>query len=646
MFKNIKGFTVESFPQQYVDERFQYFQHYWSIVRQSNRHIFFDEVWFESHRSIITKIENQFQHTPKKQSYKWFQHFFLKHPFFNKANIIARKLSILIYSNKIHKCIDPTGSTSNSQKENNYVLHFDKIKVYIQKIKFKLLEKQDYNEVLANLLTNILSDNQPLSEKTKADIRFLVNAFIVELYTYGYSLEYIEKIPDIIIFRGANYEFPYEKTLEDFDDDIEKYKAYKIQEQQNHTLEKCFLGLVNLINRPYKDGYYIFKVENILLQNPNPIVIGDVTFYNPNKISMLNLSTANEAWKTRLVEAELFYSPMQGEENDVTKRSSCNAIIKAKIKTHENIESPVELHHAYNTILKSVEILHSILKNYISVEGMPLIHFHRHIKLHENKKIANYSLGIFNKGIMKIDIDVSEDMAEIMSYMKFINSINNENKELGSKLFHIISTLSKLKINDYAFNFKDIWIAWEALLKKDEMISLAKELYLGRYKENYIFNILNFLNLKLSTHNMYFSPKYWTLNNKELEKFGLFFKKYTIQKNHKLKFLKKYQSLNSIVPIEIVKEIISRVDEFTNYEPAFYQKLSNWIENTINEVYIERNHEVHKNLKNDLSTVKLKEDFLRISIDLTYAIIKFGKKSNSFNMDLVKKRIIDHNNKL
>lgn len=613
-------------------------------MKHNNRDIFFDEVWFESHRSIITKIEYQFRHSKKEESYKWFKHLFLCHPFFDKSNIITKQSVILRNVKKVRKFVDPTGSTSNNQMEVKYINNYDDIKKCIGRIRRRLFEKQDYSKILAGHLTAALSVNSPLTEVVKADIRFLVTAFITELYAYGYSMKYIERVPDIIIFRDNMNEFPFEKALEDFGDDKEKYDAYITQEKSNPTMDKCFSGLVNLINRPFKDGYYMFKVENVVLDNPQPITIGDVTFYNPQKNSMLDLSIAKDEWKERYLEAEVFCSTKTGEAVGKTKHSTCNVIVKSKIRSHNNIESPSELFQAFHIASKNLEVLLDIVeKNGVRSDGTPFIYFHRHIKLHGSRRVANFSFSIFNEGKIIVDITDSEKREAVLEDIAFINRINRDSK-IGSKLIHIVSTHSKLKNNEHFFNFKDIWIAWESLMPRPKMKEFAKEIYYVMYKKHYLLKIFLFLNINLSNHNMFLSPAFWTLDNEELKTIGLHYE--AGEKQHKRKFLNRYNRVTTAVPIEIVKDVISRVDEYIKNESLFYQKLNKWIEHTIDEVYIERNMEVHKNLQNDLSAMKLKEDFLRISGALFHELVDYTDKRNPGSLELILDRIQTHKNRL
>ena len=62
---------------------------------------------------------------------------------------------------------------------------------------------------------------------------------------------------------------------------------------------------------------------------------------------------------------------------------------------------------------------------------------------------------------------------------------------------------------------------------------------------------------------------------------------------------------------------------------AFFNRLDKWVNNVIEDVYVERNMEVHSNIKNDLSSIRLKENFLTISQTLFDYLVEFNQKSDS-----------------
>jgi len=62
MFRKTPKFFNNGVPQPFIDDRFQYFHHYWETTKARDNDIFLDTVRFESHRSLLTKIEHQLKY--------------------------------------------------------------------------------------------------------------------------------------------------------------------------------------------------------------------------------------------------------------------------------------------------------------------------------------------------------------------------------------------------------------------------------------------------------------------------------------------------------------------------------------------------------------------------------------------------------
>ena len=213
MFRRTTKFKRGKTPQPNVDKRFQYFHHYWRIAQKANIDILFDTVRMESHPYLIEKVQYQLEHNLPK-SYDKFCHFFLTHPLFDNTNIIAKKAEVQRLKSTIRTlCIQPDGSLDTS-KSGPYQRNIVAIKTHFNRLSQIIVI--DYNKQLSAKLIKVLSTNQPLKDNVKADIRFLVNAYMVQLYHKGYSIDYISKLNDIIFFRDVINEFPFEKKLSEF----------------------------------------------------------------------------------------------------------------------------------------------------------------------------------------------------------------------------------------------------------------------------------------------------------------------------------------------------------------------------------------------------------------------------------------------
>ncbi|MBK6987729.1 MAG: hypothetical protein IPH33_05535 [Bacteroidetes bacterium] len=119
-------------------------------------------------------------------------------------------------------------------------------------------------------------------------------------------------------------------------------------------------GLTNLINRPMKDGYLVFKIDDLSLQNPNPIQICNVTFYNPHISSKLNLDSLSELDVIQYKRVEYFYAQQNvAVLTNMEKESQCNAIIKVKFRLEAASKNTDLFYKAY----LEVEVNHFLILN-------------------------------------------------------------------------------------------------------------------------------------------------------------------------------------------------------------------------------------------------------------------------------------------
>ncbi len=561
MFKKIKGFKNSNGKLIYVDKRFEFFHNYWTTFKPKDSLIFFHEERFESHRSIIKKIEDQLKYN-FDNSYDKFFYLFIDNHLFQQSNTFANKLSIRRRYQNILSIIDPNGSTSNKEKKRNYLQNKDRIEKEIKSIKSILLQREPYDLQIAKKLLKIISTNKPLSENEKNTFKFLINSFIVELFYYGYELDFILKVPEILIFNQNLHDFPFQKVRSDFRNKSE-YEKYIQAEKESMNLAKMLEGLLNLVRRESKVGYYVFKVDNIILHNPHPITIGESTFYNPQLKRYINLKGENELYKKRYMDVENFYFPDKDEVLEESRLSKCNVIIKSRFKASKNIESPSELYRAYEEVCKSLSILNHLMNRYSrGNEGKGKIQFHKHFRLRDNKKVSGYSLGIFWNQIKKIEVENTNKELEYFNMeLDFINTIDQES-ELGRKLFTVISTHYELESQRENFNFKDLWIAWEAIAERNKIIELAQNCYRVMFKKNFISKVKIFLSHKLEKN--YFSPdsEYYTISKEKIREIGL-----NVPYHKEIperKFKNNYKKLEDLVPTYFMQDFITRIDLFLN----------------------------------------------------------------------------------
>ena len=256
LLRRIDNFSSGQIKLIHVNRRFEFFQHYWSTFNNERNELFIDDVRHESHRSLFIKIQNQLDHN-SEHSYKWINYFLLDHPLFKRSNIVARRASIQNHIAQINLYIKPNGNEVYYTRNKNYLKHKKQIVFHIGKLKNLILNKHLYSKLIANYLVRVLSDNSQPNQTDYDNIKFLVNAFIVELFHFGYDFEYIKKIPDIILLCDPLNEFPFEKIISNFLGDKAKYQEYLKSEKKSMTMEKILNGLtLSLIHiseptRPY-----------------------------------------------------------------------------------------------------------------------------------------------------------------------------------------------------------------------------------------------------------------------------------------------------------------------------------------------------------------------------------------------------------
>lgn len=625
MLRRIDNFSSGQIKLIHVNRRFEFFQHYWSTFNNKRNELFIDEVRHESHRSLFIKIKDQLDHN-FENSYKWINYLLLENPLFNRTNIVARRTSIQYHIKKIKLYIKPKGNEDYKTRNRNYLKNKKHIISQIGKLKNLILNKHPYSKLIANYLVRVLSDNSQPKQADYDNIKFLVNAFIVELFHFGYDFEYIKKIPDIILLCDPLNEFPFEKTISNFLGDKAKYQEYLKSEKKSMTMEKILNGLTNLINRPMKDGYLVFKIDDLSLQNPNPIQICNVTFYNPHISSKLNLDSLSELDVIQYKRVEYFYAQQNvAVLTNMEKESQCNAIIKVKFRPEAASKNTDLFYKAYLEVDKSLSILNDIVNTHeTGHKKNGMVDIKKHFYLHDNKRLAGYSLEIFWDISKQVNITEENDIKYLNKELDFLNSLNLDSN-LGKRLFDIICIRNKLKHSDVLFNFKDLWIAWESLIMREELKSLAKECYYIKYNINFITSVKIYLSSILKADEHFFSPtEYYLLSKFDYNNMSLEIEPF--KKIATLKFSKEYKTLKQLLPIKIIEDIVNKIEEFITDKVSFFKKVDKWIDNTIDEVYIERNMEVHSGIQNELSKIKLRNDFIEISDTVFGFLTQFADK--------------------
>ena len=115
MFVKYHGFNRNGIPQIHVDERFEYFLHYWRTLDFNREFIFSGDIKFESHLSLISKIKNQLYYN-YQQSQTNFNYLFLNHSYFKTHNLFLQYSKIDSIVSEVKEYLRPDESNRDDRK--------------------------------------------------------------------------------------------------------------------------------------------------------------------------------------------------------------------------------------------------------------------------------------------------------------------------------------------------------------------------------------------------------------------------------------------------------------------------------------------------------------------------------------------------
>lgn len=599
----------------FVNARLEYFHHTWTfLMMEKQRWIFFNDERWESHRSLSTKIEIQL--TQNKEHYpKRVRSLVLNHPYFSNKNLFVRKSSALLKRLKAFRT-NFIASFSKADLDKGSK-HLSKIKKDISAIEKLILGKTHthYFDKVMNHLVQVIHNNKPLTKQDKSDLHFLINAAIVELYHFGYSIEYIRKLPDIILFYKTHQEdFPFDKEYSDFNDD-NLYKAYKDKVIASMTLRQQLISLLNLGTHPKRKGYFVLKIDNFIFQEKKPSEIWGVTFYNPQLQLKLNYGGKKEL--NDYVESieRYFERYVEKEEDKQRLRSNCNAIVATEYR-------PQYFNHVDPSIIRSIDSV----KRSLSV----LKHL-KHLHVGGNSFYATVNL----QTVIVTDADLNYRAApailqdygdekpfvvkeratkSINESLKWAHKLNPDN-EFHRKVIDINFTVNQYRHDPFSFSFKDFWIiVSDPLFPNDpkgfiEFCCRCVALYL---KNQYVANVKIFLRDALKAEG--FSNGNYTLSKSKMNALRMDIFLYKPIKARG--FLKQYPKITQWLTFDFLTDVIEDLDDFMKNQPKYMDKIKGRLTEMIYEVYAERNLEVHNNLVTDLSMIKLREFCVALAVIL------------------------------
>ncbi len=431
-----------------VSKRVEYFLHYWNFIFQKNTGLIFIQYEkFESHRSLIHKIEIQINENKSRYARR-IEALLIKHPYFKNDNLIIRNSPKVIneintFKNNFNAIWFSKGIDDKKTNQQNQLI----IKTEFEKIK-KLLLRNYLNRLIKSLINQLVT-NKPINKTFKDDIQFLISAVIVELYFNGFSSDYIRNLAEIIVFpQEHKNQFPYDKTFRDFGNDKESFKKYKGQTSSTIKLHEQIACLKNLTdNKKYQKqkGFCVFKIDDFDFQLEESIKIWGITFYNPQRTKKV---------KTKIPENENieidFNHLVFSKPNNITN-STCNAIIKVDYRIFDWNNPVIAIHQVIRKVDKALQVLKKLKLDFVNGENA--ISGKLSIK---NCIFTDYEYNYRQFVIIKFD----KYSFKIEEYQKSV--FKNVTKDLrlyqkSQKLMDIYAYLCQARTNKFSFNFKDYW---------------------------------------------------------------------------------------------------------------------------------------------------------------------------------------------
>lgn len=612
-------------PVTHINNRLEYFHHYWNFLFQQNvGFLLLTRERFESHRSILAKTILQVEENPK-YCYEAVK-FMFDHPYFNE-NIILRedeKWSTTIRSLRSEFC----KKGKDDIKKNTIQLARDLEKIQL------LVSKGEYEKTIIDLLIKVLNEDKRITRTTKKDIQFLVNATIVELFHFGYSRDYIREIPDIILFPNENTaKFPFDKTEIDFTT-REEFRKYQKQEAENICLHQQITCLLNLLKPQKLKGSYVFKIDNIDFQEEIPVVIWDVTFYNPDKVKKIVYNGTGEM-KQEVENYELFLDESNSSENQLVSKSICNAIVEVEYRPLYWDSPDISLFHALKKVENALHVFNLLKQNY-NGDSSPAC------RVNYSEYVLAGSDYIYPRKFQSSFYQKSFNLEQYQrstfkDNLLWINKLNS-NIDFQNKLINIYAYHCKAKTDSFAFNFKDYWtVCCEAIYPncRSEFKRLCKDCFKYMIENNLFLDAKCFLNSSL-TKSILEKHGNYSIEEEKMKELDLYIPSKRKFNANRLKAV--YPKLTEVVKFEFLNDIIEELDLYKNSKDRYLDKVYQWIEDTIEEVYRERNLEVHNNIQTDFSLISLKNDFLFI-VDKVFKTLSWNCDAETSSIDDIHKKI-------
>lgn len=637
IFRYINIETDNGKPVYWVNKRLEYFHNYWSFLFQKNsRLLFVTNEKFESHRTLLKKLELQVKNNPYRGHDRI--EAIINHPYFNDNNILLKnrvktkaainkfKVEFSNWKKKINKSTNKKSTSTDRAEGITAIDYMRNQTVIISKLIFK---ESSYRNSIIDLLKKQLCKNSKIDEAFKTNIQFLVNALIIELYSFGYSLSFIQKIPDIILFPEKNiYSFPFDKKYSDFQSEKD-YRKYQEEAAKKIKLNDQLLSIANLFKAKKLKGHYIFKIDNFDFQEKDSITIWNVTFYNPKIDTKVKCIT--KEWKKEVKSVEQYFEMFVNDNKKEKLQSSCNAIIETEYMPLYWGKSDNSLIDAVNNANKSLQVLKQLKHNYVGKSNyLERINFSKYILVDETfeyrqdpafdrKFNAPFKIKDRNKGIFKRNL-------------KWINKPNID-ISFQKKLIDIYAYHTLVFNNPNAFNFSDYWtVLSESLYPNNRIgfIRCCQDCFKYKIYKSLFLDTKTFLGSSLEYIVLFDGMPCYLLKERQLQRMDL----WTKSKNrfNAKRFEKVYPNIKKYFDIEFINDIVNELDFYVENPTEYFDKVNSWIETIIYEVYAERNLETHNNISSEISSIKLKDTFLFIG-SVLYQVLINNCKHNTNNIE-------------
>lgn len=591
----------------FVNRKIEYFFDVWSAIfdnfLKEELHI---GLRFESHRSLISKMEDQIEYNRDYACKNLV--YYANASIFDQNRIISKARPVKLRVQKLRSLTKKGCSIHECKK-------------ILDGLKNFLFKKHNYSNLLCGDLYKILNNNSRFNNSDKADLQLLANCLVSELYHAGYSMSSIRNMPHILLLRSDINRFPWDKSINDFEseDDYGQYCQGRFLSFNLHTLVR---GIYNFINQNLEKGYILFKIDGLILEQPPEIKIGDVLFYNPRN----DQKVVKGNWRNNdyLSKVELF---VYGNDSDRAS-SGCNALVPIKFRKRKSDRRSVDVIRAYRKVAQALPYLSYISDKYSKGRQVfPSVNFSQHIFLSREMTPPEVSLGSLIDEEINLAIDDKDKLKEYEALQKFfLESLNYDNPS-HRIVMDLFLEVRKQDSYVWYFDFGQLWSCWEALFKEykgetkfDSIQSFLIHSYHKNIDRRYIDKALWSMRSSLQRQEILSEQHYYFLDDAELNLLGL-----SDQLNIK-KFEKNAQAVLGRHRSQMVQDESEVVLSYLRSRQTFFNELDRWIKYSTKEVYLARNLKFHARHDNDFTYGKLKNDFLWISLKGIIEISREVKK--------------------